>query len=98
MTTSNDLIQNLKQPLPSSAKKRAYEIETLLLSKSDFNSIRGVKIAFCPELVRFKLNRSFRYIWRINRTQREPLSIIHKNVFNREIRRLALVFQSKNKA
>ena len=67
--------------------KKAQEIHEALLAKVCITLLGGVRLKRRPELIRFKLGREFRLIYRISDVGLEPIQLMTRQAFDRELKR-----------
>lgn len=67
--------------------KKAQEIHEALLAKVCITLLGGVRLKRRPELVRFKLGREFRLIYRNAEHGFEPVQLMTRQAFDRELKR-----------
>lgn len=67
--------------------KKAQEIHEGLLAKACITLLGGVRLKRRPELIRFKLGREFRLIYRIAEHGFVPVQLMTRQAFDRELKR-----------
>jgi hypothetical protein len=67
--------------------KKAYEIHNALLANICISILGGVRLKRRPELIRFKLGRELRLIYRISENGLEPIQLMTRQAFDRELKR-----------
>ncbi|HSH87297.1 MAG TPA: hypothetical protein VK958_08635 [Methylophilus sp.] len=87
MKSIQELLSFTKHQLPICHQQLALEIDGKLRAGTPYQQLKGVKIRRNSSLVRFKLGRSFRIIYKLNSHQAEPLTIITRQHFDKEIHR-----------
>ncbi|OZS42192.1 ParE family toxin-like protein [Photobacterium sanguinicancri] len=88
MTSTKQLIDTFQPHIPLCHIKRAFNIERQLQSGASYLSLGGKKVRSCPNLVRFKLGRGFRFVWHIASDGLQPKEITTRQGFERIIRQI----------
>jgi hypothetical protein len=66
---------------------KAHKLHEALLAKVCITLLGGVRLKRRPELIRFKLGREFRLIYRISEGGLEPIQLMTRQAFDRELKR-----------
>jgi hypothetical protein len=66
---------------------KAHKLHKALLAKVCITLLGGVRLKRRPELIRFKLGREFRLIYRISQNGLEPVQLMTRQAFDRELKR-----------
>jgi len=66
---------------------KAHKLHEALLAKVCITLLGGVRLKRRPELIRFKLGREFRLIYRVSENGLVPVQLMTRQAFDRELKR-----------
>jgi len=87
MKTIQQLFDDTKYQIPLCHKQLAYEIDNKLQAGITYQVLNGTKIRRDKSLVRFKLGRSFRIVYKVSGHTPEPLLLTSRQHFDKKINR-----------
>ncbi|TCK09135.1 hypothetical protein [Marinobacterium mangrovicola] len=87
MNSVKSLLISTRFPIPPCHQKRARYIEKAIAEGAPFASLGGQRIAACPSLVRFRLGRQWRLIFREEHNTLVPHRLISRQAFDAELNR-----------
>ncbi len=87
MDTVQTLLFSTRYPIPACHQQRACAIERAIAHGTSFTQLGGQRIAACPELIRFRLGRQWRLIFRDIQGQLIPHRLISRQAFEVELKR-----------
>ncbi|MBR9883493.1 MAG: hypothetical protein GYB21_07470 [Oceanospirillales bacterium] len=87
MNTVKSLLVATRLPIPPCHQQRARHIEKAIAQGVPFTALGGQRIAACPELVRFRLGRQWRLIFREQHDALIPHRLISRQAFDAELKR-----------
>ncbi|GAA5189566.1 hypothetical protein [Ferrimonas gelatinilytica] len=85
MTTSK--LKSLHQQLPERQQRRVNNITQALIDGQNYHSLGGVRVRCNNNLIRFRLGRNWRLIFRQSPLGYEFLSVVSRQDFETEIKR-----------
>jgi hypothetical protein len=86
-STLQSIVEHCPHQVHQCYIKKAHKLHEALLAKVCITLLGGVRLKRRPELIRFKLGREFRLIYRMSEDGLEPIQLMTRQAFDRELKR-----------